>query len=709
MSDFRMAVDTGGTFTDLALEGAGALRSYKSPTTPDDPIRGVLDVVALAAADLGVAPDELLGRTELFIHGTTRAINAILTGHVARTAFLTTRGHPDILWFREGGRVHPFDFTREYPPPYVPRGLTFEVPERIGAAGEVVTPLDEPGTLAVIGRLRALAVEAVAVCLLWSIENPAHELRVGELLAEHLPGVPHTLSHRLNPSLREYRRASSTAIDASLKPVMSGYLAGLESRLRAAGFGGRVLMVTSNGGVLDAVDVAAAPIHAIGSGPAMAPIAGRHFAQLDADTDTAVVADTGGTSYDVSLVRRGRIPWTRQTWLGEIYMGHMTGFPSVDVKSIGAGGGSIAWVDHGGLLRVGPDSAGADPGPACYGRGGTRPTVTDACVVLGYVDPSYFLGGAMTLDAAAAEAAIARDVGAPLGLEPAGAAAAVMRVATEHMVRAIEEITLNQGIDPRDAVLVGGGGAAGLNAVAIARRLGSPRVLIPALGAVLSAAGALMSELTADFAATLRTSSTAFDIAAVNRLLDDLRARCLEFLDGPGRGAASSTIEFSVEARYPHQIWELEVPLAVGKFDGQDDVERLRHDFHDVHEEVFAIRDPGSAIETVAWRARVRCRLREEQAHVVAPALAPTPRESATRRAWFPRAGNIDVTVRTLESLQPGEVVVGPAIVESPVTTVVIDPGASGELRASGTLVIDPWAASARARRSRPDTASTPS
>jgi N-methylhydantoinase A len=691
MSDLRMAVDTGGTFTDLVIEGLDGLRSYKSPTTPDDPIRGVLDVVELAAADLDVAPDQLLGRTELFIHGTTRAINAILTGHVARTAFLTTRGHPDILLFREGGRVHPFDFTREYPPAYVPRALTFEVPERVGAAGEVVTPLDEPATVAVIGRLRALEVEAVAVCLLWSIANAAHELRLGELLAEHLPGVPFTLSHQLNPSLREYRRASSTAIDASLKPVMTEYLAGLESRLRAAGFGGRVLMVTSNGGVLDASAVAAAPIHAIGSGPAMAPVAGRHYAQLDAGTDTAVVADTGGTSYDVSLVRRGRIPWTRQTWLGEIYMGHMTGFPSVDVKSIGAGGGSIAWVDHGGLLRVGPDSAGADPGPACYGRGGTRPTVTDACVVLGYVDPGYFLGGAMTLDATAAEAAIVRDVGAPLGLEPADAAAAVMRLATEHMVRAIEEITLNQGIDPRGAVLVGGGGAAGLNAVAIARRLGSPRVLIPAVGAVLSAAGALMSELTADFAATLRTSSAAFDGDAANRVLDGLHARCLEFLDGPGRDAASSAIEFSVEARYPHQIWELEVPLAAGHFDGPDDVECLRRDFHDVHEELFAIRDPDSAIETVAWRARVRCRLRELPTQVVAPGRARSGRGARTRRAWFPDVGAVDVAVRMLESLQPGEALAGPAIVESPVTTVVIDPGASGELRESGTLVIYPW------------------
>ena len=284
---------------------------------------------------------------------------------------------------------------------------------------------------------------------------------MGELLAEHLPEVACTLSHQLNPTLREYRRASSTCIDASLKPLMRGYLHGLKRRLREAGFAGRVLMVTSQGGMMDADDVAEAPIHAIGSGPAMAPVAGRHYAALDAATDTAVVADTGGTSYDVSLVRQGRIPWTRETWLGQRFRGHMTGFPSVDVKSIGAGGGSIGWVDAGGLLHCGPQSAGSKPGPACYGTGGVEPTVTDCALLLGYIDPAFFLGGAMRLDLDAARHALASRVASPLGLGLEEAAAAVLALATEKMVGAIEEITINQGIDPRSAVLIGGGGAAG--------------------------------------------------------------------------------------------------------------------------------------------------------------------------------------------------------------------------------------------------------
>ena len=469
----RLSVDVGGTFTDLVLEaGDGAFRLFKSPTRPDDPVQGCLEVVQQAADADGRDRAALLGECELFLHATTRATNAVLTGRTARTAFLTTEGHPDIFLLREGGRVDPFDNTVPFPEPLVPRRLTFEIPERIRADGVVHKPLDEDAVLAVIERLKAAQIEAVGVCLIWSIVNPDHEERVGAFLDAHLPGVPYTLSHRLNPSLREYRRASSACIDASLKPVMTGYLSSLEARLREAGFNGRLLTVTSQGGVVDAADLAATPIHSLNSGPAMAPVAGRVFAAAEGDEDMAIVADTGGTSYDVSLVRKGRIPWTRETWLGPRIRGHMTGFPSVDVRSVGAGGGSIAWVDPGGMLHVGPDSAGSVPGPACYGQGGSEPTVTDAALALGYIDADFFLGGAIALDTDRATAAIAEKIGAPLGVGAHEAAAAVLDVVSQNMVHAIEDITINQGVDPREAVLIGGGGAAGLNSVQIARRLG---------------------------------------------------------------------------------------------------------------------------------------------------------------------------------------------------------------------------------------------
>jgi N-methylhydantoinase A len=704
----RFAVDTGGTFTDLVIEGeTQALRFYKRPTTPDDPVVGLLDVLGAAAADFGVTRRELLARGEIFIFGTTRATNAVVTGTVAKTALLTTQGHPDILLLREGGeRTTLFDYTQQYPDPYIPRSLTFEVVERCLASGAVHVPLDEVSVLEIIRQLAERAVEAVAVSFLWSIANPAHELRVGELLEQHLPGVPYTLSHRLNPSLREYRRTSSAAIDASLKPLMSRFFAHLDEQLCAEGFEGRLLIMTSAGGVLDAREVAQTPIHSIGSGPAAAPVAGRFFAELDAASDMAIVTDAGGTTYDVSLIRRGQIPWTRETMVGDSAYGHKTGFPSVDVRSIGAGGGSIAWVDEGGLLHVGPKSAGAVPGPASYGRGGTEPTVTDACVVLGYIDPEYFLGGEMKLDSERAAEALERVVAGPLGLELHEAASAVLDLAVERMVRAIEEITLNQGIDPTQAVVVGGGGGAGLYSVGIARRLGSATIVIPEVAAALSATGALLSDLRADYALTEVTSTADFDFDRVARVLQKLQGLCREFSEGPGKGAIRSNVHLSVEGRYPHQVWEIEVPLRVEGFESVEQVEALRQDFHDVHEELFAIRDVESPVELVTWRARVSCTLREVD--LASRAVFDSGSKPRQRHAHFAGHGLIETAVRDLESLDLGGRHEGPLIVESPTTTIVVDPEAALERLPSGSLRLLPWKSHDPARDSLAATDSRP-
>jgi N-methylhydantoinase A len=682
----RLAADTGGTFTDLVVERERQVRLYKAATTPRDPAEGILHAVSLAAAEAGCAVGDFLAQAEVFIHGTTRAINAILTHTTARTALLATRGHPDMLLLREGGRTDAFNWTYGYPDPYIPRALTFEIDERIGSQGEVVHPLQRGSAVEALARAADLGVESVAVCLLWSIANPAHELALGALIEQQLPGVPYTLSHALNPTLREYRRASCAAIDASLKPLMSAYLRGLEDRLRAGGFAGRLLMVTSSGGVVDAADMAAAPIHSVNSGPAMAPVAGRHYAALDGGGEDAVVADTGGTSYDVALVRRGRIPVTRETWLGREYEGHITGFPAVDVRSVGAGGGSIAWIDSGGLLHVGPQSAAADPGPVCYARGGVEPTVTDAAVVLGYIDPDYFLGGTMALDADAARRALAERIAVPLGLEESEAAAAIMAVATERMIQSIEEITVNQGVDPRTAVLIGGGGAAGLNAVAIARRLGSPRVVIPQAGAVLSARGALMSDLMSEYAAAFFTGSDDFDHARAQQVLDELRGRCLRFA-ARSRVSGEPQIEFIAEARYRHQVWQLDVLLR-GELGTAAGLARLVEDFHGVHEEVYAVRDERAVVEVVNLRARVRCPL----AGGVADTLAreDTGEIAACRRAFFAGVGEVEAAIRRLEAMDVDERIEGPAIVESSFTTIVLNPGASAVRAASGSLVIAP-------------------
>jgi len=687
----HFAVDTGGTFTDLVFEDEmGRLRMFKAETTPHDPVEGILTAVRFAADSMSISMEELLGKGELFIHGTTHAVNAIITENTAKTALLTTKGHRDVLVLREGGRLEPFNFSVPFPKPYIPRSLTFEVAERIGSDGQVIEPLDEETVVEIIQTLKDLEVESVAVCLLWSTVNPTHENRVGELLETHLPDVPYTLSNVLNPILREYRRASSACIDASLKPLMSHYLGGLSKRLKQAGFRGRLLMLTSKGGVMDFEDLAAAPIHAIGSGPSMAPIAGRHYAQIDMNTNTAIVADTGGTTYDVSLVRKGGIPMTPETWIGQRYRGHIVGFPSVDVKSIGAGGGSIAWVDEGGLLHVGPTSAGAVPGPACYGRGGARPTVTDASLVLGYIDPAFFLGGAMKLDVDNAVRAIEEEVAHPLGLDLFEAASAILRLATENMVGAIEEITIHQGMDPRRAVLVGGGGAAGLNSVAIARRLGCKTVIIPEVVAVLSAAGALISDLHADYRALFYTSTDGFDFVGVNGILESLMTKCRAFIKGPGAGAVEQSVEIWAEARYRDQVWEIDLPIRIRHFEKPEDVTRVREDFDQLHEEVFAFRDPDSEVQFVGWRATVRCRLREQDLGKLAKDKPYTAEILPSRKAYFSDTGMVDTKVELFEAIEPEVAREGPAIIEAPLTTVVIEPGATVVRKRSGSLVITP-------------------
>ncbi len=686
---YTIATDMGGTFTDLVLENqaVGTVRIHKSPTTIEEPIRGILATVDLAAEREGMSRRELLSNTGRFIHGTTRALNAVLTGTTAKTALITTEGHPDILLFREGGRLDPFNFAPAYPEPLIPRSLTFEVTERIGVDGTIVLALDERQATAQIERLVAHGVESVAVCLLWSIANPAHELRVAQLLDQHAPGLTYTLSHQLNPIVREYRRACSTALDAALKPVMSHYLADLERRLAQEGLVGRLLIVTSGGGVLDAKDISKAPVHTIGSGPAMAPVAGLDYVLRTSGDRTVLVTDTGGTSYDVGLIRDGDVAITRETWLGRPYMSHMTGLPSVDIKSVGAGGGSIAAVDSAGLLTVGPRSAGATPGPVCYGSGGTEPTVTDAAVVLGYLDPDYFLGGRMKLDAKAAYDAIELQIAKPLGFSTLEAAAAIMRLTTEHMVRAIEDTTVTQGIDPSQAVLVAGGGAGGFNAVEIGERLHCKSVLIPDVGSVLSAAGACMSDLATDYTAAYATTTAAFNFARVADTIGQLVHSARTFVESAAAPAGASSIRLFADARYPNQAWELELPLQSTTLSNQSDLETIEADFHALHERLFAFADFGSPIEILGWRVRVSCSTRDNPLGTVAsePAEATMTR---TRSIYFDGHGVVEARILSYDDTISGSVVHGPAVIETPVTVVVVGPSAQAVRAASGALVL---------------------
>lgn len=687
---YRISVDTGGTFTDVVVADAAGIRAIgKALTTPDRIFLGMRAAIDVVAADIGMDGADLLAATDLLIYGTTRATNAVVTKATAKTAFVTSRGFRDILVFKEGGKFDPHDYSVDYPPPYIPRRYTFEIDERIGAQGEVVTPLAERQAREVIETLKARGFEAVAVCLLWSIANAAHEERIGELIEEIMPGVPYTLSHRLVPIVREYRRASAAAIDASLKPLMQAHLSQMERDLRAAGFHGELLVSTSVGGCQHVAELVERPIQTLKSGPAMAPVACKAYTAIENLGRDAIVCDTGGTTFDVGLVRDGSLVYTRDSWLGRRWIGDMISMSTVDVRSVGAGGGSIAWIDPGGLLRVGPQSAGAVPGPACYGQGGDRPTVTDAAVVLGYFDPAFFNGGRMTLDVAAA-ARVMGKLAAELGQDIERAAFSVITIANELMIKAIHEITVSEGLNPRESVIVAGGGAAGLNIMPIARELGCSTVVLPKMASALSACGMQFSDIVFEQTRSCVTLSGSFDFDGVNAALEAIEARLGAFRrDLKGAQNSTARLELFAEARYRSQVWELDTPLPVRRFRGQADVDGLVEAFHQVHDRVYAVRDEGSQVECVNWVGRLSIMLAAPPAAVESAAAPYTPQADGIRSAYFGDGGRVETPIYRGTALRPGARIVGPAVIEEPTTTVVVYPGMRARVSGAENYILD--------------------
>jgi N-methylhydantoinase A len=698
---FRISVDTGGTFTDVVVaDEQGWLRIAKALTSAERASAAIGEGLAQIAPELGLTVEELLERTDIFTYGTTHATNAIVEGKTARTACFTTEGFPDVLLLREGGKLDPFRQI-PYPRPYVSRYLTFEITERIDSEGDVFVPLDESTVIDAIDEARRLSAEAVAVSLIWSIVNPAHELRIGELLEQRWPDVPYTLSHRLNPIIREYRRASSTAIDASLKPLMQEYLATMERDLREAGLRGHIFVSTAFGGSWRPEQVVERPIYSVGSGPSMAPVAALTYAREEVPEEAAelIVCDTGGTTFDVGLVSGGAINTTAETWLGGRWIGHITGIRAVDVKSIGAGGGSVVWIDPGGLLRVGPRSAGAEPGPACYARGGVEPTVTDAAVVLGWIDPEYFLGGRLHLDADAARAVVGRDVAVPLGLSLEQAAYAALTIATENIVAAIREITIAQGIDAREVAMIAGGGASGLNVVSIARELGCRRVLLPSTASALSACGALYSDVISEFSKSRYAETRALDRDVVNAALAEAEAAADAFLGSLADLAPRALRkDFLVEARYRAQVWELDVPIP-SRLRNDEDVALVEEAFHEMHERVFAVREPGQYLECLLWKVRATAVLEKLQVRTRAVSDTGEAVPVSFAAAYFDGTGLVSVPRYDGGTLPVAARIEGPAIIREPTTTVVVYPDSAATVTPLGNYLLEVTAEAAESER----------
>ena len=687
---FKISVDTGGTFTDVVVsDDNGKQNLGKALTTPDRIFDGMRNALSVAAAERNMTLDDLLTAGNLLIYGTTRATNAIVTGKVAKTAFVTTKGFPDTLVIKEGGKFNPHDFSADFPKPYVARRNTFEVDERTNSQGIQISPFNYQQAEAICKEIKNRDFEAVAVCFLWSISNPENEKKMATLLSSHIPEIPYTLSHELIPVVREYRRASAAAIDASLKPLMQSHLRDLEIDLRDSGYLGDILVSTTAGGCSNISSLVDKPIYTINSGPAMAPIAGLHFSSLEGHGDNVIVCDTGGTTFDVGLVRDGQLAFSRDTWLGQAYSGHLLGISSVDVRSVGAGGGSIAWIDDGGLMRIGPNSAGANPGPACYGQGGVDATVSDAAAVLGYLNPDFFLGGKMNLDISAAESSI-KPIADSIGVSSQLAAWRILTLAGDLMMKAISDITINEGFDPRESSIVAGGGAAGINIMNIARELGCQRVIIPKVASALSASGMQFANIVAEETFSLVTTSDSFDYVGVNSTLSKLENKLEKFKSSMSLYAdVPYEIIFTAEARYLGQVWELDTPLPNERIENEKDLSRFVESFHRVHQRVFEVRDEGSPVEIMSWKARLSLSLATKKDEVLENSKTIKVNSNYKRNCWFGGSESLSTPIFKGSDLMPGSTIEGPAIIEEPTTTIVVYPEMTTTISKAGNYIID--------------------
>jgi N-methylhydantoinase A len=671
----RAGIDIGGTFTDAVLVGAGGeLHVAKVRSTPQDASAGFRDALAALAERSGVPPSAL----GYLAHGTTVATNAIVQNRLARTGLITTAGFRDVLEIGTQQRRRVYDLWTPQPAPIVPRERCYAVRGRIGPAGEEVEPLAEADVRAAARALREQAVEAVAVMLLFAFVNPDHEERVGAILAEELPGVPVALSCRVAPEFREYLRASTTALNAALLPVAGEYVRRISQRLAAEAVQAPLHLMQSNGGVAGAATAAELPVGLAASGPAAGVIGAARLGRAVGEDDL-LTFDMGGTTADIALVVGG-LP--RLRFDGD-QGGHPVNLPQIDVLSVGAGGGSIAGVDTFGSLTVGPQSAGADPGPAAYGGGGTEPTVTDAHLVLGTLGARRRLGGSVALDVDAARAAVRSGVAEPLGLEVEAAAEAIVRIANANMADALRVVSVARGHDPRQFALVALGGAGPMHACAIAAELGVPRVIVPRHPGVTAALGLLLSDVRHDLRRSWIRPTAAGDPAELESAMAELEADARERLAASGHAGASAAIAFELDMRYRGQAYNLTVPLAPRPVTAAA-LAAADQAFREAHEHAYDYTPSLEETEIVTLRVRAT-------GAVAAPALtgaAPArPEEPATRTVWIDGAAT-EFTAYERDALGPEAELTGPAIVEQEDATLVVPRGWAGRVAASGAIVL---------------------
>jgi N-methylhydantoinase A len=676
-----VGIDIGGTFTDLVGCIDGRIVTSKASTVPADPTQGVADTIDLAGCDMT--------RLAEVLHGSTVAINTVLERKGASTALVTTKGFRDVYAIGRGNRIEGFNLFFHRPKPLVPRDLTFEVSERVNAKGEVLTPLDGAALEELTVTLKARRVEAVAICLLHSYANPAHEQRIAAALRTALPDLFVTSSHEILREYREYERTSTTALNAYVGPRVQTYLRRLETYLRGQRFGGKIQIMRSNGGVMSIALAQDQPVSMMESGPVAGMIGAGRLAR-DLALETCIGFDMGGTTAKTSLITNGAPAIDEGYVIGGLASGQPMQLPVVDIVEVGAGGGSIAWVDANGGIHVGPQSAGADPGPACYGKGNSDPVVTDANLVLGRINPKRFLNGSMALDVAASERAIRDRIAGPLNLSVRDAALGIIRIADAAMSLAVRAVSVNKGVDPRDTALIAFGGGGPLHASAIAREIFVPRVVVPKLPGTFSALGMLMASWRQDFVRTLIGPLGTLSPPEVEAVFGELKAAGEDRIARDGIAKPAADFAFYANLRYVGQEHTIPIPVS-----GPDlltgDLGPLRTLFHAEHAKRYSQSAPDESMEIVSLRL------------VVTAARADNLAERWLSEAWhaegaFEESSRdvvFDDPERPLKtrilwrpSLPAGTAIAGPAIVEEPNATTLIHPGDSASITTAGHLMI---------------------
>lgn len=681
---YRIGIDVGGTFTDLvSVSDTDRMQVVKTPTTPENQslgvIRGLEKLASLEELDLA----RLLAKTDLILHGTTVATNTMLEFNGPKTGLIATRGFRDDIEIRRGFKERIFNPCDPAPVPIARRRNRLTVDERVDQDGNVVKPLDREEAAEAVRKLKSQGVESIAVCLYFGFLNPVHEREIAEIIRQEHPDAHVSLAHEVLPQIREFERVSTTLVNAYTSPKLQKYLESLQIELAERGFRGELLIMLSNGGVMNAAFAGKYAVTSLLSGPAGGVVACAELVGRRCGEPNLITVDMGGTSYDVSLIRDGRPAVTTNAWISR----YRVAVPMLDIHTIGAGGGSVAWVDSGGALHVGPRSAGAVPGPACYGRRGEEPTVTDANLLLGFLDPETFLGGEMKLDRRAAERAVERKVARALNMDPVQAAFGIFRIVNHNMANGIRVVSVQRGHDPRDFVLVAFGGNGAVHAGVQARDLGIRKVVVPRFATAFSALGMLFSDGVVSKMRTYAVRADLCDLEWLNSLLAEMRAEVDSDLAGAGKGAQPSQAarrhRYGLDMHYKGQTHEIPVPLETdGGRVSTEHVARALESFHRAHEALHTFCCRGDPVYVLNVRLEAVLEAEKPWLGEIAPSGEdPSRALRGTRPVFFEEFGGFaDTPVFDGQRTRCGQVFPGPCVIEEPATTIVVYPGQTAVL-----------------------------